>query len=149
MNASQLIAGLVKEKTRTGTNYAAAKALGISPSNFKEVLDGRRNLGVEALFRAAAILDREPRELLVEVQHDSAKTPEKKAFWEKYRPRLLPTVAIWGLIVGVTQFTDSEARTGLTTARDNLYIMRSWLRRITRAALRLRNGQSAVPRAWA
>lgn len=118
MNASQRIALMIRERTPKQTNYAAAKALGVSPSNFKEILDGKRNLGVESIFRAAELLDRDVADVLVEIQHDTAKTPEKKAFWEKRLPRILPAVAIWGLAAGVTHVTisgDAVVRNGLTT----------------------------------
>lgn len=129
MTPSIAIAEAVRKTTDTATDYAVAKALGISQSNLKQVLAGKRSLGIEALFRAAALLDKTERELFAEVQFHSAKTPEKKAFWEKYRPRLLPAVAIWGCIAGVMGFTVPKAEASNYLVTKNIhYAHRRWMR---------------------
>lgn len=105
MTPSALIAEKVRATTETRTDYATARALGISQSNLKQVLMGTRNLGTEACVRAAELLSQPLSEVLAEVELSKAQTPEKKAFWEKRLPRILPAVAIWGIAAGVIDFT--------------------------------------------
>jgi predicted transcriptional regulator len=101
MTRSAAIAEKVRLTTKTQTDYATAKALGISQSNLKQVLDGRRGLGTESCVRAADILRASLDHLLAEVEAERARTPEKKAFWEQRLPRILPALATWGLAAGV------------------------------------------------
>lgn len=128
MTPSALLAEKIRETTRTKTDYAVAKALGMSQSNLRQVLMGERGLGNEACVRAAELLRQPLETVLAEIELPRAKTPEKRAFWEKRLPRLLPAVAIWGFAAGVTYFADFSHR-GPNYLSDTLYIMRSRLRR--------------------
>lgn len=129
MTPSALIAEKIRATTETGTNYATAKALGISQSNLKQILDGSRNLGIEACVRAAELLKQPLSEIIAEVEMSRAHSPEKKAFWEKRLPRILPAVAIWGLIAGVNQFTGVVRGEGLTTVSQAIHYA-YWRRRL-------------------
>jgi transcriptional regulator with XRE-family HTH domain len=100
MTRSAQIAEAIRKTTPRGTDYAVSRALGISQSNLKRVLEGKRNLGTESCVRAAELLRLPVTEVLAEVGVESAKTPEKKAFWEKRLPRILPTLVAWGAGVG-------------------------------------------------
>lgn len=118
MTPSAMLAEKVRATTETKTDYATARALGVSQSYLKQVLMGNRNLGPEACVRASELLRQPLSAVLAEIELSKATTPEKKAFWEKRLPRVLPAVAIWGLAAGVTYVTDwqsSVVRSGLTT----------------------------------
>lgn len=117
MTPSIALAEKVRERTNTGTDYAVAKALGISQSNLAKILEGKRGFGNEACFRAAEILGQDPKDIIAELELHRA-GPDKKQFWEKRLPRILPAVAIWGLAAGVTHVTLDDSpvvRNGLTT----------------------------------
>ncbi|HTD72161.1 MAG TPA: hypothetical protein VK652_01440 [Steroidobacteraceae bacterium] len=109
MNASQSIAEKVRLTTERKTDYAVAKALGITQSNLKQVLLGKRTLGNESCFRAAKLLRVTAGELIADVEAERSKTPEKRAFWEKQLPRYLPVVAYLGIATGVTFITEKGA----------------------------------------
>lgn len=135
MTPSAMLAEKVRETTETRTDYATARALGVSQSYLKQVLLGQRNLGPEACVRASELLRQPLTAVLAEIELSKAQTPEKKAFWEKRLPRLLPAVAIWGLAAGVMPFTVREAGASNYSV-DTVYIMRRW-RRSARGFLRI------------
>lgn len=120
MTPSIALAERIRATTETGTDYAVAKALGISQSNLKQVLEGKRGLGVEACFRAAEILGQDVKEIIAEIELHRA-APEKKAFWEKRLPRILPALVIWGLSAGVMHITGPAREKGLTTAEQAIH----------------------------
>jgi transcriptional regulator with XRE-family HTH domain len=127
MTPSIALAEKVRERTQTKTDYAVAKALGISQSNLAKILEGKRGFGNEACFRAAEILGRDPKDIIAEVELHRA-GPDKKTFWEKRLPRLLPAVAIWGIAAGVTQFTlVSPAKAAGSVSQAIHYAYRRWL----------------------
>lgn len=152
MSPSCALAERIRQTTKTGTDYAVAKALGMSQSTLKEVLDGKRNFGVEACVRASELLHEDLKAIIAEVEETRARTPEKKAFWEKRRPRLLPAVIITGIAAGVMYFTYVVSSEGLATSffvlqpihyAPWLYILTalvltSWLRADGHLELRLR-----------
>lgn len=129
MRNTEAIIERVRARTDTGTNYAVSKALGMSQSNLARVLKGGSSLGNEACFRAAALLDMDPADVIAYVEEDRAPTPEKKEFWRTRLPRVLPTVAAAALaIVGykVGAGTDGLAAFAMLAMPVNstlLYIM--------------------------
>lgn len=105
MNRSVELVERIRLTTAKRSDYATAKALGLSQSNLREVLKGKRGLGTESIVRASEILNAPLDQLLAEVEADRARTPEKKAFWAQRCPRLLPAVMVCGLSAGVTHVT--------------------------------------------
>lgn len=130
MTPSIALAERVRQSTETKTDYAVAKALGISQSNLKQILEGKRGLGLEACFRAGELLGQDVKEIIAEIELHRA-SPDKKHFWEKRLPRLLPAVAIWGLAAGVTHVTNVVREDGLTTALQPIHYAQ-WLRLLRR-----------------
>lgn len=120
MNPSIALVERIRKTTEKRTNYAVAKALRISQSNLKQVLDGKRNLGPEALARAADILRVPLDETLSPVMAATASTPEQKAFWERRIPRVLPALLIVGLGAGLLDVSEPAAF-GLTSAEQSIH----------------------------
>lgn len=127
MTPSIALAERIRDTTKTRTDYAVAKALGVTQTNLKQILEGKRGFGTEACVRAAEILRVPVEQVLAEIELPRARTAEKKAFWEKRLPRILPAMAIWGLIAGVNQFTGVVRSEGLTTTSQLIhYAQRLW-----------------------
>lgn len=127
MTPSALLAEKVRETTATRTDYATARALGVSQSYLKQVLLGHRNFGPEACVRAAELLKQPVTAVLAEIELSKATTPEKQAFWRERLPRVLPALVVWGLAAGVT-YVSVKPCTASNYLRDSLYIMRRrWL----------------------
>lgn len=132
MNPSIVLVEKIRETTAKKTNYATAKALGISQSNLSQILLGERGLGVESCVRAAEILRVPVEHVIAEIFAHSAKTPEKRAFWEKRLPRVLPTLVIWASSVGVTLVTYEAMSSALTTASHFIHYAQSLFNRTVR-----------------
>lgn len=148
MTPSAMLAEKVRATTETKTDYATARALGVSQSYLKQVLMGNRNFGPEACVRASELLNQPLSAVLAEIELSKATSPEKKAFWEKRLPRILPAMAIWGLIAGVTHITDSHAsvvRNGLTTSLHAIHYAYYETLRWLRALLKRRAAQADGP----
>jgi hypothetical protein len=71
----------VRLSTNTGTDYAVAKALGMSQSNLAGVIKGTRGLGPTAIFAAAKILRVDAQDLFYLVREDRAKSEAEKLHW--------------------------------------------------------------------
>lgn len=132
MNPSIVLAEKIRETTVTKTNYAVSKALGISQSNLTAVLSGERGLGVEACVRASEILSVPLEHVLAEIFAHSAKTPEKKAFWEQRLPRVLPALVIWASTAGMICVTKVVSAGALTTVSQLIHYAQSLYRRTVR-----------------
>ena len=71
----------IAELTETGSDYAAAKLLGITRQRISNYRTGRNHFDNEMAFKIAIMLDMNPAELIAELNAERAKTPEKKKFW--------------------------------------------------------------------
>ena len=83
----------VREQTETKTDYATAKALGITQSTLLDIKKGRQGLGNEACFRAAELLGEDAAHVIAAVEIDKAKTEQKREFWKRQLPRSAPSLA--------------------------------------------------------
>lgn len=81
MSNSLKIIDRVRTSTGTGTDYAVAKALGMSQTNLSKVIKGERGLGPTAIFAAAKILNVEAQDLFYLVREDRAKSEAERLHW--------------------------------------------------------------------
>ena len=84
----------VRARTEKHTDYAVAKALGMSQSNLARVLCGKGTLGEKAAVRVSEILQRDLLDVLAMIREETAKTEAEKQFWERRSPRISAAVAI-------------------------------------------------------
>lgn len=87
------------------TDYQLAKRLGISHATISRCRRKGGTLDNEAASRLADLLGQDPYDVIAIMEVERAKDPEKRAFWESKLPRLVPVVAILGIITGVTPVT--------------------------------------------
>ena len=66
------------------TDYRLGKVMEINNARISDYRHGRRHADAYACARLALILKRDPLELIAEVEADSAKTPERKEFWQGF-----------------------------------------------------------------
>ena len=85
----------VAKTTETGTDYAAAKKLGITPSavsNYR-AHPGARGMNNEISIRAAKTIGRSPEVALIELQLERATNPEVKTTLKSILDKLSKTLA--------------------------------------------------------
>lgn len=121
------------------TDYRLSKLLGTSPSGVGNWRAGRTALSPEFALRAAALLDWDPAYVVACMEHERAEkleaTDEIKATWEKIAERFKPAAAVilaaW-LWAGGPAPSDAYAGARAVVSTDDLYIMRSMVRRLRR-----------------
>lgn len=120
--------------------YELAKRLHVKNSTLTRCRLHGGTLDNEAAYRLAQLLGQDPLDVIRVMEYERARDPDKRAFWEKQLPRLVPVVAILGIITGVNHITDGGPQLASYSA-NNLYIMRSAMRRLwgllTRRAARM------------
>ncbi|HEB56797.1 MAG TPA: XRE family transcriptional regulator [Gammaproteobacteria bacterium] len=88
MNAQEKYLNRIAKLTETGSDYAAAKLLGITRQRISNYRTGRNHFDNEMAFKIAVMLDMNPSELIAELSAERARTPEKKKFWQGQFRRL-------------------------------------------------------------
>ncbi len=83
MNIQEKYLNKIAKLTETGSDYAAAKILGITRQRISNYRTGRNSFDNEIAFKIAVMLDMNPSEVIAELNFDKAKTPEKKKFWQE------------------------------------------------------------------
>ena len=76
------------------TDYAVAKALDMSQSRLKRVIEGHANVGPKTAVLLSEKLQMSLDEVTAMIELDKAKTPEDTAFWERRAPRLTASVVV-------------------------------------------------------
>ncbi len=143
MNIQEKYLNEIAKLTETGSDYAVAKALSVSRQRISNYRTGRHHFDNEMAFKIAVMLDRNPAEVIAELQTERAKTPEKKKFWQMEFKRLhgatgltlFALVIIFPLIfnpVEAAQFDISKVIR--TQAVDNIHYTKL-LRRLVRRFL--------------
>lgn len=82
----------VRVRTKTKTNYAVSKALGITQSTLNKVLAGERNLGNKAALKASELLERDLKVMLIMLENDRARSDDERDYWRRRMEQIAPTV---------------------------------------------------------
>jgi plasmid maintenance system antidote protein VapI len=121
------------------TNYALAKALGLSQTTIKNVLAGKHGLGPKPVIRLAELLQIDARDVLVLIEQDKARTPEDKEFWGRRSPRITASIALAAALAlaGTSKVTSAIAGqiNSLTLTRYTLCAVRRFLRSLQPTAV--------------
>lgn len=87
-----------KIKTGIKSDYALADKIGINRARIHDYMQGNGKPDAYAAVRIGEILGIHPLLLQAEFEAESAKTPERKAFWENFAQRIksgvLPMLAL-------------------------------------------------------
>ena len=88
---------LIRNKTELKTDYAIAKALGISQTAISKAKKNGTQPNIYTLFKAADILEKEPIKFLIENLIQNESNEKKKKYWEEKAKQLItfPMVALW------------------------------------------------------
>jgi len=86
MQANDLL-NAAKEHMKLPSDYALAKRLGISDKVLPAMRRGERHMPLEMAYKLAIILDRDPAQVIAELEAERAKTTEAQAFWRSFLSR--------------------------------------------------------------
>lgn len=131
MNEVQALIDKARELVKPHSYYEVAKRLGIATQTLSRVRNRGGTLDNEASVKLAGLLGQPEMDVITLMERERAKTPEKREFWEKRLPRIVPVVAIMGLTTGVTYVTQVVREDGLTTISQAIHYahaLRRWLR---------------------
>ncbi|ELW9447700.1 DUF3693 domain-containing protein [Burkholderia orbicola] len=84
-----------KAKLGVDSDYAAAKALGVTRSAVSNYRNGSRGFDDATAVRIAEVLDVNPMEVIAAVHGEWARTEDMREFWE----------GVWGKVTGATVAT--------------------------------------------
>lgn len=126
----------IRSTTETGTDYAIAKALGMTQSNLIEIKKGKRWPSLKSQIRIAELLKIDLKDVVALINEDKAKTDTERAHWRALCAEAVHSkfaAAVSGVIVAATLIwpsgdagasTSSVYEPGMPYAR-----LRRWIRR--------------------
>jgi len=79
--ATQALLEEVRKQMDGATNYRIEKKLGISTQRLSDYAKGTAHADAYACAKFAEVLERDPLEVIAQVEADAAKTEERRAFW--------------------------------------------------------------------
>lgn len=126
------------------TDYRLAQILDIDPSTIYRCRNRGGTLDNKAVHALAHFLQQDFESVLALIELDREKKPDRRAYWEKVAPRVVPSLVIGILATAGFGFPRMSAASHYDTQRagivfDGVYIMRSvrrWLRRLAESLSR-------------
>lgn len=82
---TQALLEAAREKLGGATDYRLGKKLGIGRQTIARYHDGTQQADAYACTRIAEILDRDPLEVIAEVEMEAARTQAKRDYWTNFR----------------------------------------------------------------
>lgn len=77
-----------KIKLNKSSDYALAKELDIDRARIADFMSGKRTPDSYAAVKIALCLGRDPAEIIAEIEADTVKNPQRKAFWVDFLQRV-------------------------------------------------------------
>jgi len=99
MNMTNRLLDEAKGALQVPSDYALAKRLGMHHSTISGYRAQRSQLDVDACFRIAEVLNREPAAIIAAVEAERATKPEARAAWIQRLKQLGGVAAMWGFFV--------------------------------------------------
>jgi len=95
---TQALLEAAREKLGGVTDYKLAQVMELPRARLSDYHHGRRNADAYACARLALILERDPLEVIAEVEADSAKSPARREFWAGFPSGLRRTAIYLALV---------------------------------------------------
>jgi hypothetical protein len=84
MTQTQELIEQVREKMEGATDYKIAQALDIPRNVMHYMKKGNREADAYTCARIAEVLERDPLEIIAQVEAEAARTEKKRAFWRSF-----------------------------------------------------------------
>lgn len=97
MSQTQQLIEQVRAKLDGATDYKIAQALDLPRQRLSDHVHGRRQADAYTCAKIAEILDRDPLEVIAQVEAEAARTEKKRAFWRSFFSGLKRTAHVFVL----------------------------------------------------
>lgn len=124
MTNTQHLLTRAKDQCDPPTWYQLGKRTGIAHTTLSRCMKRGGTLDNEGAIRLAEFLHLPKLDVVALIELDRATTDEKRNFWEKYAPRVLPAIVAATIVGGLTG-GQVEAAGMRQNALDTVYIMRT------------------------
>jgi len=113
----------VRAKLNGATDYRIAQVLDISKQKVSAMKAGREKPDSYDCARIAEILERDPLEVIAQVEAESARTEKKRLYWRSFFSSLKRTahVAAWCGIVGISGIVPQAGQAQAGPSSHNVY----------------------------
>lgn len=126
MTETQQLIGQVRAKLGGATDYRIAQVLDIPRQRVSTYTKGEQQADAYACAKIAEVLERDPLEIIAQVEAEAARTEKKRAFWRSFPSGLKRTAlgAGWLVITAISgggwQAGNAEAGQGSTSHNGRL-----------------------------
>jgi len=97
MSQTQQLIEQVRVKLDGATDYKIAQVLDIPRQTASELIRGNRSADPYTCAKIAEILERDPLEVIAQVEAEAARTEKKRAFWQSFFSGLKRTAHVFAL----------------------------------------------------
>lgn len=128
MTATQQLIEEVRTKMDGATDYKIAQALDLPRQRISNFVKGSRDADAYACAKMAEVLERDPLEIIAQVEAEAARTEKKRQYWRSFfsgmrrRAHVVALSATCGFFVGGLPDGNAEASPGLTS--HNVYYVK-------------------------
>lgn len=84
MSQTQQLIEQVRQKLDGATDYKIAQALDIPRQTASELIRGNRSADAYTCAKIAEVLDRDPLEVIAQVESEAARTEKKRQYWRSF-----------------------------------------------------------------
>ena len=119
----------VKRRHNIQSDYALAKAIGVTRAAISSYRVGRSQMDIEVSRRVAELLDLDPEIVAVSVQAERAKKPTERALWESVLEKLGGVAALLLLGIGTATAPSPSYAVSIDNNASEISIIRSRQRR--------------------
>lgn len=97
MSQTQQLIEQVRQKLNGATDYKIAQVLDLHSEYISGYVNGERKADAYACARIAEILERDPLEVIAQVEAEAARTEKKRAYWRSIFSGLKRTAHVFAL----------------------------------------------------
>ena len=111
MSQTQQLIEQVRQKLEGATDYKVAQTLDIPRNIMHYYINGERDADAYACAKIAEVLNRDPLEIIAQVEAESARTEKKRQFWRSFFSGLKQTAHVLALFL-IAGFSGTGPSTG-------------------------------------
>ncbi|WP_310446134.1 hypothetical protein [Thiobacillus sp.] len=115
MSQTQQLIEQVRKKLEGATDYKIAQVLDLHSEYVSGYVNGDRKADAYACARIAEILERDPLEVIAQVEAEAARTEKKRAYWRSFFSGLKRTAHGFALL-GIIAFSGHGPQGGAEAA---------------------------------
>lgn len=76
-----------KERLNIESDYELAKRFGVPNANIPGMRNGTRKVSIDVAFKLAIVLEKDPAQVVADLEGQREKNPTRRAFWSSFTSR--------------------------------------------------------------